>query len=79
MKAENVAAPAEPNFEEQLQNAIDSLASALSLAPDLAKELVLHGFNSVALVAGADVEDLAVLEGFDHASAEAIKAIAATK
>ena len=79
VKAENVAGPAEPNFEEQRQNAIDALAAALSLDPELAKALVFNGFVSAAMVAAADVEDLAKLEGFDHASAEAIKAIAATK
>ena len=79
VKAENVAAPAEPNFEEQRQAAIDALASALSLDPELAKELVFHGFVNAAMVAGADVDDIAALEGFDRASAEAIKAIAATK
>ena len=79
VKAENVAGPTEPNFEEQRQNAIDALAAALSLDPELAKELVFNGFVSAAMVAAADVEDLAKLEGFDHASAEAIKAIAATK
>jgi N utilization substance protein A len=79
VKAENVAAPSEPNFEEQRQAAIDALASALSLDPELAKELVFHGFVNAAMVAAADIDDIAALEGFDHASAEAIKAIAATK
>ena len=54
-------------------------ASALSLDPELAKELVLHGFVNAAMVAAADIDDIAALEGFDHASAEAIKAVAATK
>ncbi|MBP5672778.1 MAG: transcription termination factor NusA [Victivallales bacterium] len=76
VKAENVA-PAEPNFEEQRQNAIDALAAALDLKENLAKELVFHGFINAAMVADADVKDLAALEGFDHDSAATLKAVAA--
>lgn len=67
---------AEPNFQEQLQNAIDNLAETLGLEKDLAETLVSNGYVTPQMVADADLDDLAQLEGFDYPSAEAIKAVA---
>lgn len=63
----------EEAFEEKKKEAAQSLAKALDLEEAQALALVEMGFTSVEHIAGAEVSDLMALEGFDEASATALK------
>ena len=69
--SQNKEVSAEEAFENQKRNAIEALSKALELTEEQVASLVNAGFVSAEQVRDAEVSDIAALDGFDEASAEA--------
>ena len=63
----------ESNFEEKIQQAINSLAELPNLSTELAEKLVSHGFLTIEGIREADGSDIAEIEGIDIETAQKIK------
>ena len=70
--------PAEENkCEADHRKAIETIGAVEGIGPEAAEILVIHGFNSLEGIAAVeDEKDIAVLEGFDTARANAVIAAA---
>jgi len=64
--------PEDTTFEEKVRKAVDTLAAIEAIGPQRAEALVQAGFLTVEGLLAADIADLAAVEGFDAATAEAV-------
>ncbi|MGL4854610.1 MAG: helix-hairpin-helix domain-containing protein, partial [Lentisphaeria bacterium] len=63
----------ELSFDEQLNQAVEDLASVDGVDHDTAKKLVNAGFLSVAGLKAANIDDLTAIEGITAEQAMALK------
>ncbi len=59
-------------FADKVQRAIDALARIPGIGPEIAPQLVQHGFLTLEGILAADKEDLTAIEGIDEVRAEEV-------